>query len=483
MLDHLGMLKYFLINIKANIASKYHLPAREHDGLSPKEKNDDSAKKRRKRPVVDNSGLLEDLDLLEPDHLRPIPFGMESLPIRPELNYNFHPSLSTNSLVFLAIKIFSFLNIYGQPLKLYPFQFDDFLQSLSNNEMNDDLIGEIFGCLLTVACDFYQLRFDYNSGFNPLYIGFPKKVSGKYSEDQAEQEAIEPILNNYGKFKVIERVAVDQWYKWRPGQWGVSKKIKGQKGVKSSEYLKAWQVALFGLIKDCFYTPQNDNMAKWRILGCLLNLGSQDDPIFDEKMTIENHINEEMAEQIVNEMVVDPAENEIQPDEVKKVKKVKKTKEHTEVRRSSRRLNSKLSDNEDDENLPRRTSTRVSRNSLPSKTAAIVETPVTPKNKPNSKSVPNTKSESKNNTEPKTKHESKEKIEEADGMGFEELCEITENGFLKISASDKIAILNFLIEEFVSESEILKNFRDESSEKVIELKKEQREIAKERKHM
>jgi hypothetical protein len=68
-------------------------------------------------------------------------------------------------------------------------------------------------------------------------------------------------------------------------------------------------------------------------------------------------------------------------------------------------------------------------------------------------------------------------------MGFEELSNRMEKGFSKLSADDKVQLLNYMLECCLIESERFRNFRDQSFEKLSALTKEKRECIRDRKIM
>jgi hypothetical protein len=58
-----------------------------------------------------------------------------------------------------------------------------------------------------------------------------------------------------------------------------------------------------------------------------------------------------------------------------------------------------------------------------------------------------------------------------------------EIGFWKLTADERVEILAFLIDECVGEAEVIRKYQDDSIERVTDLKKEQRDINRQRKQI
>lgn len=172
---------------------------------------------------------IEDTELFDPQYAKKLD---NPPPERPKLGIDFGGVSPDNA--FNLIRVYTFITVYGKPLRVYPFKFHDFIAALSYNEVDPpcDLICEVFASLLHVACGEYHSKYDYVNNTNPLFYGVPElNEEGKYSDDASENELITLLNTHYKSFNDSEKVGVDQWFKWRAGQWGVPAK-KPKKGSK-----------------------------------------------------------------------------------------------------------------------------------------------------------------------------------------------------------------------------------------------------------
>ena len=202
------------------------------------------------------------------------------------------------------------------------------------------------------------------------------------------------------------------------------------------EHIKAWPVALFGLVKDC-WPSSPDNIFKWVILEKLLapppfemeeeNMIEIDDPLEEQEsrsqVDKENGDTEDVDELADSEMIEsEPLSQNLVPSDVDEL----------------------ATDNE----------------------ASPVKVAPPPKTK-----VPKVKSKKRPHT--------KKKLEQ--GMLFEDLCYRMELGFWNLTADERVELLDFIVDELVLDSKLITTFRDASLERFTDLKKEQREIVRHRK--
>ncbi|KAI8895160.1 ATP-utilizing chromatin assembly and remodelling N-terminal-domain-containing protein [Globomyces pollinis-pini] len=448
--------------------------------LLERKKEDDAGSRRGKpkRPIDLYVTPVEDTELLTvPEYARKME-GDAPLPERPLPTFQLYNI--PNNKIMDTLRIYAFLSLYSKPLLLYPFKFNDFIAGLESKTAFDpfaDLLCEVFGSLLNIACAEFQHKFDYSHGGNgvhPYMIGLPKLPKNTTLEELAykpqEIQYLEPILASYHAFDKNDRAAVDQWYKWRPGQWGMP--IKKQKKLKSAgtfvntsaEYLKAWYVALFGLVKDWYFSSDEDSFLRYRVLFKLLKLGHTENGVKEENgvkvedkpMEVDESVQEEQEENASHQTL------EEQPSSVFEDEAL----EDSIASRREKRKTVDLSDDDEtweEEVLPvsSRSSTRTSKS-----VSHIQQT--TPKPTPKKQKVKATKSK---------------KIDTDTGMGFVELCNTMEEGFWSISVEDRIDLLTFFIEECLIDCELLRTFRDNSIEQTTEMKKELRELARHRKQI
>jgi hypothetical protein len=468
--------------VKPNLVVRYNLPTDPPPDQGLPRYKDDLEPKRRKNadlyecPIEDTELFAKSFARKE-DPENPIP------EFRPEPQYDFGTIAPEN--VFSLLKVYNYLYINATPLRLYPFIFDDFLQALNCQDPNSNcvLICEIFGALLKFACPEFQSKFEPGTGLNPYYKPLPQKLEdGTWSKLSEESAYIENIMTLYNQLSLNEKVAVDQWFKWRPGQWGEPPKKKKSKNnastfVTSVRNLKAWQVALYGIIRDWYDVPDSDKSKKWRMLSTLLNpsdsLNGESNGHNDVEMesvvesTIADESNQASVEASFEQNDQDdeleiPIESE---DELEYSPPASTKKKKRKVEYDSEEDELEWSDEE--EKVTKKSSTRTSstRSSLPT-TPAKKATPAKPSSKSKSKSKSTPKSKAKDT-----------------GMDFGELCERMEQNFWKLNANERIELLVFLVEECVLEAEPIRQFQDEHIERTTEYKKEQRDIARQRKQI
>ena len=144
----------------------------------------------------------------------------------------------SNPMVLSLLRSFNFLQSYGRPLRLYPFQvcfylyfmllfyslflshcsstlvqFDPFLRHLShkNHRIPSEIISESFGSLLAVACHEYQSKADSQTTGNPYFNGFTNRDSnGDWSSVPVVSEAIGKVMEELKSFNAHEKIAIDQ---------------------------------------------------------------------------------------------------------------------------------------------------------------------------------------------------------------------------------------------------------------------------------
>ncbi|KAJ3127723.1 hypothetical protein HK100_009588, partial [Physocladia obscura] len=285
---------------------------------------------KRVRKVRRGDFPMDDLELLDfaprpTPPTRPIPssdFG--SLP--PE----FTPKL---------IETWNFLAIFEKPLKLAPFALQDYTHALEvNSPQKCLLIDETMASLLTQACQIHmagmtlqQHHNNSSSGHifrntltatnNCVYSNFqPLSIPASQTSAVAATVIAETSLVNdehhynlfvhkFSSLSDLERLAIDQWYKWSPGKWARTvtpvtaitaapttkqRTARVDESFASFERLRAWELALMGFIRDCV---DEDAVCggKWRVLAVLI--GAIDVPMEDvQEVDEEEEAEEEKAE-------------------------------------------------------------------------------------------------------------------------------------------------------------------------------------------
>ncbi|KAJ3415800.1 hypothetical protein HDV05_004073 [Chytridiales sp. JEL 0842] len=174
---------------------------------------------------------------------------------RPTLCYDFGtiPSTAVTDLV----GVYTFLNLFGEVLRIYPFGFPEFIRALEHKnyigsdgvEVGErcDLLLEVFGGMIYVGCKRWvemwaagevgtvaaaalmgsteEVREDVKEeegGTEMKEEGDGKvKIERKNSMmlDDSEAEAHAAFEKALDSLNSDEKLAVEQWYKWYPGRW------------------------------------------------------------------------------------------------------------------------------------------------------------------------------------------------------------------------------------------------------------------------
>jgi hypothetical protein len=468
--------------VKPQFVVRYNLPTNPPPDTTIPRFKDDIENKRRKNVDVYECPI-EDTELFSKEYVLP---GNPEKPVpdyRPSPSYDFGCIAEKN--VFSLLKLYNYLYVNGSPLRLYPFIFDDFLNALKCQDAESPcvLICEVFGALLKFACLEFQSKFEQSTGRNQYYKPLPvKKEDGTWLNDKSDCEEIDFVMTSYQNFSVSEKVAIDQWFKWRPGQWGEPPKKKKSKSsattqTNSAQNLKAWQVALYGLIRDWYERPGSASTSKWHLLSKLLgparNKKSESNRVDDSESLVEmdstiaqesnnasidqNH--DELAEDVEDVRIVPPIDHSEDELEYSPPASSKKKKRRLEYESEE----DELVWSEDEKvvvkpKTPSRTSSsRTSLSATPAK-KAITPSKSKPKTTPKKKSLDN-------------------------GMDFAEICERMEIGFWTLDANERVELLIFLVEECVQEADVIRKFQDDSIERTTDLKKEQREVVRLRKQI
>lgn len=287
------------------------------------------------------------------------------------------------------IQVYHFLTLYGKALDLYPVTLEGFIKSLSGG--SSDYQSQAFGALLNISCFEYQNRIDIH-GRNSHFVGLPLT-----SEDTEEKESIE----RYVGFSGQEKVSVDQWFKWRKYQWG-------EPSMKDyREYIKAWPLALYGLVKDCL--PNTESL-KFKVMSKLAS--TTNDAISESVQEVEE-VEEEEEEVVADEGKVAIGSREIQIDMIL--------------------------------NGPRKR-----------KKVDLTLKKVQPKQK-----------DSKSILKAQMRLEKKRKFD----LGFYDLCARMELGFWDTTSNERLTLLSFLINNFVQDSDFIRTHIDASIELLTTLNK------------
>ena len=230
------------------------------------------------------------------------------------------------------------------------------------------------------------------------------------------------------------------------------------------DHIKAWPVALFGLIKDTISDEGGTNVFKWNLLLKLLGpppkLAETDDLPGELVKKEDEEVNEDMQVDQNSEMDVE-MNGTLEDEEIDQLPDSEHGSDGDYEKRQSDEEDELEWDGEDTISAPPRGSIRgtSTRPVLPSEQIKPPPKPKQQQSKPN-----------------QVKKKATPKVKAPPVMGFEALCIRMEKSFWNFTPNEKVYLLHFIIDELLYDSKLLSNFRDECFEKVTELKKEQREI-------
>ena len=329
---------------------------------------------------------------------------------------------------------------------------EDFKNALlfQSFDLTPDLISETFASLISISCKEWarilstvtkelhsnsQGRLSISNSLESLPLESIQTESDMILDaplDMTDSPSKIEYENLYESLSTDEKSAIDQWYKWAPNRWVSAHDKKYGVKVEPSQRLKAWQVTLAGLIRDCI--PIETLPEKFDLLVLLLS--SHQEPLEDDKVAFQDPQDETMDE------IQEESDQEDQDSD----SHYSKPQYGLRTRRS-RVL--KLQEEEEEDPIQLRKSSRKSTGN-----ATLKSSPP------------------RNPTPPKPSKQVKK-------MLYEQLCLNSERGFCKISLKHKIKILLFMIETYALTFSKIKSHIEESLEKMTELKKEKRELARE----
>eukprot|EP00842_Homolaphlyctis_polyrhiza_P003364 jgi/Hompol1/4028/HPOL_003440-RA len=542
---------------------------------------------------------IEDLDLYQPRFLRTAAQSeSDTTPVavaRPIPSEDF--GIIPQTHVLRLISVWSFLTIYGTALKLYPFTFDDFVLAIAYHGTDQpcELLEEIFGSLISLACSEWTRVGATNTSKHPLQCTIPSlksnaeaeskdqlsgdvdsenPVSDKVAANTPYGELMAKTLTRYELLQSEERIAVDLWFKWCPGRWApspdtisppkrqrtmtrsstpsvstaASSEAPATLSISTADRLKAWEVALVGLIKDWMPATNSDTELKWRSLAVLLSVetdtisptatGPGTYPSRDSvgpESTHSQAVRDDEADQVdtTNSSIAQLDDGDLDA-EMDDVDHNAEAVRPAGAQASRKRRTIPDSDDEEEEqdgdkewkpnhaaavSLPRSTrsgkqfaksQTRQSRSSnrtaqastagtrsrpgsdthlhtrsksatMPAPTPETVPEAAPATSMPQSASNDKRPSKKKGASTARRKSGRPRKSAGSYEIAFDELCRLCRAGFAKLSVTDRIEILAFLIEFCLIDSDLLRQSRDRALDEALELRKEMREVIHERK--
>ena len=273
----------------------------------------------------------------------------------------------------------------------------------------------------------------------------PEHIHTTKSEDQIAFETLYDALNS------DEKAAIDQWWKWSPGRWITSER-KRSGAIPSRDRLKAWQVAMVGIIRD--WMTIEDFPKKYSVLVALLcnktEANQQESSLSDSKSTGAEH--DLMTEDASLQQDSDSEDPDIAQYGLRKKRRIIKSEDEDEE------IDDSEFDEDDAHSSPIRKVKKPTRKS--------------------SRQVPANDHKKK----PSGSRKGPSRKDPAE-MSFDLLCATTERGFAQTNAEERILILRFLITTCAQSSTMIHAYVDDCLEKISEFKRERRLIVRERKSL
>lgn len=245
----------------------------------------------------------------------------------------------------------------------------------------------------------------------------------------------------------------------------------------SLDHIKAWPVALFGLIKDTMSDNGAKDVKKWNLLLKLLappHVLSEADGLAPVKKSDKEDEDDADEEEDSSMMAIDnSSEVDVEMDgtlEDEEIDQLPESEHESDGDYEAKNDNDEEDeldwDGEDATAAHSRGSFRgtSSRPVLPSEQVKPPRKPSAPKKVSKPRVVPVKKAP----VAPKAKA--------GPTMGFEDLCNRMEKSFWNFTADERVFLLTYVIDDLLQDTRILSNYQNECIDKVTELRKEQREI-------
>lgn len=350
--------------------------------------------------------------------------------------------------------------MFSKPLTLYPFTFEDYKNAICSP---DDLLSEVFAALVAVACREWGQTLpksaDQSSSSGPLEeadtggiitSSSNENLFGQDGDMSMQDVGVLPASSQkdanelefdaaYQLLSPDEKVALDQWWKWYPGRWSSADDKNWQGYGASRTRLKAWQVALAGIIRD--WITLEECRQKYAILTLLISDHSE-----ERSFSVDQPI-EDSPSVGIQEILDDS-------DDLSAFSDDSNSQQYTFRKRNKSYKPQEFDEEFSDDELTQPVSKGVRKSSRQAEPPRKRETPL-----------------------PRDTRKAGRQI------SIESLCQNAEVGFSKISLEDRILLISLLINSCVSTSGKIHAFIDESLEKITELKRERRLIVRERKEL
>ncbi|KAJ3019435.1 hypothetical protein HKX48_002078 [Thoreauomyces humboldtii] len=420
--------------------------------------------KRKPKPKPKPKPLVFPMDDLEVVELAPPQFDPSIEPVPTEPHLTTHFGAVPTAQVKDVLQVANFLYVFGRPLRIFPFPFDDLVTGLSDHHHTSPLVSETFSCLLHISCREYAVKADADPDL-PVPRETAHATTGETDGyDEATRVAMRAYADLYEGFTYDEQVAIDQWWKWAPRRWTRGEVVQSAKLGPDVRRLKAWEVVLAGLIRD---VAKVDSLKdKWTLLVKLLGRN----PYEEVRVTVDDKNGDDDDEEEVEEEDAAPhtvdrlGESELENDDTSPPPPRSRKRNRTDVLSDDDEAEFVVEEEEDDDDdIPLSApSRRVNNNSTSTRSTA---------------SLHSSKLQLQSNNRPTSKKQRKTKPR----LAFDHLMQITQRSFSALlTPSERLSILTFLVRHCVSPSTRIREYVDDALEKGTELRREKREIAKER---
>ncbi|KAJ3283566.1 hypothetical protein HK104_010327 [Borealophlyctis nickersoniae] len=445
----------------------------EEEGAEPRKPNrrgKDKGPRKSRAPKVKLVFPMEDTEMhaLAPPRTK-LPSG-DPVPDWPTPTYDFGEI--PEELRTVLLQVYDFLVAFGKALNLHPFTLDDFMKALAHRHTAPKavLMSEAFGVLIAVCCREWGKKIEAG-GASGSSIPRTADSDSHYLETNPDAAAAaDRCTEIYNSLPEEERAAVDQWWKWYPGRWATGYETQrgsytnllgGRTGAPHVGRLKAWEVALAGIVKDWISAERMPN--KWRILARLLG-GERDDHTA-----------------AVNGLAMEMDAMDVDVESQNGGTAPSSPFPETNGKSDQTPSDSPAEADESEDELVRTYPSRTKRRRTDDDGDWMPEGGEEPRGR-RSRGGSRSNTATPSGTPPvSVRSRAQAKMTEAQNSVIDGLVAAAERGFWGLGTVDRLNMLSFMIEEGVSQSALIRDHVDESVEKATELRKERRMVLKERK--
>ncbi|KAI9106200.1 ATP-utilizing chromatin assembly and remodelling N-terminal-domain-containing protein [Phlyctochytrium arcticum] len=366
----------------------------------------------------------------------------------------------------MLLEVWMFICIYNKPLDLQLISLDDFIEVLEFDTSHERLMPEVFGTFLNIACKDWGGSVETGNMF--AKSSDTQDLEGRrFSPYDADtQLEMHHYLQIYQELTSDEQASIDQWWKWEPGRWAQQSHSAQKSTSSAANSLKAWEIVLAGVLRD--WIPASRYPRKWgtlcQLLKGVLGESRQSSPSKDREdnqndVDVDIEGDTSLAGSPAPFVAEESIEHEWSSLDV----------DTGASRRSGLRKRTRKEQDEEhnsDQSVP--TGSRIStRNKR--KVAKFI-----PESAPAAKITPT--------TSPSSRAKSRKKKEEKK-LAFDRLCQSAAAGFESLTAVERLELLAIIMEVCVGPSSIVRQYIEDCKEKSLELKKDKREMARERKEL